>query len=130
VKKLGEKPTAAFVLSLIGAIFILINGLVVAAMFAAGGAIVGILLPGLGAMMIILGALAIVFGIIVIIGAIMINSGERNKVKIGSVLVLIFSIISLVAGGGFIIGFILCLIGSILGLVWKPAAEAPPPPPP
>jgi hypothetical protein len=130
VKNLGEKPTAAFVLSLIGAIFILINGLVVAAMFAAGGALVGILLPGLGAMMIVLGALAIVFGIIVIIGAIMINSGERNKVRIGSVLVLIFSIISLVGGGGFIIGFILCLIGSILGLVWKPAAEAPPPPPP
>lgn len=130
MKKLGEKPTAAFVLSLIGAIFILINGLLVATMFAAGGALVGILLPGLGAMMIILGALAIVFGIIVIIGAIMINSGERNKVRIGSVLVLIFSIISLVTGGGFIIGFILCLIGSILGLVWKPAVEAPPPPPP
>lgn len=127
---MGEKPTAAFVLSLIGAIFILINGLAVAAMFAAGGALVGIFLPGLGAMMMILGALAIVFGIIAIIGAIMINSGERNKVRIGSVLVLIFSIISLVGGGGFIIGFILCLIGSILGLVWKPAAEAPPPPPP
>lgn len=128
---MSEKPTAAFVLSLIGAILILINGLVVAALFTTGGALVGIILPGVGAMMIALGVLAIVFGIIVIVGAVMINSGDKSKVRTGSIIVLIFAIISLIGGGGFIIGFILCLVGSILGLVWKPpAAEAPPPPPP
>ncbi|MEM4637356.1 MAG: hypothetical protein QXE44_07725, partial [Nitrososphaerota archaeon] len=88
---------------------------------------------GFGALMIAFGVVGLVFGIIVIIGAVMINSGEPSKVRTGSILVLIFSILSLiVSGGGFIIGFILALIGSILGLVWKPSERSmyPPPPPP
>ncbi|MEM2738969.1 MAG: DUF6114 domain-containing protein, partial [Candidatus Bathyarchaeia archaeon] len=59
-------------------------------------------------------------------------SGEQGKVKTGSIIVLIFSILSLFVGGtgGFVIGFILGLVGSILGLTWKPSEETPPPPPP
>jgi len=128
-----EKPTAAFVLSLIGGILILLGGIVGAIIGIIGGAAISII-PGfgwLGGLIVILGFLGLIFGIIVIIGAVMINSGEKDKVRTGSILVLIFSILSLFVGGtgGFVIGFILGLVGSILGLTWKPA-EAPPPPPP
>ncbi len=132
--KLAEKPTAAFVLSLIGGILILLGGIFGAIIGIIGGAAMSIV-PGFGwlsGLIIALGILGLIFGIIVILGAVMINSGERGKVRTGSILVLIFSILSLFVGGtgGFIIGFILSLIGSILGLTWKPSEKAPPPPPP
>lgn len=131
---MAEKPTAAFVLSLIGGILILLGGIYGAIIGIIGGAAISIV-PGFGwlsGLIIALGILGLIFGIIVILGAVMINSGERGKVRTGSILVLIFSILSLFVGGtgGFIIGFILSLIGSILGLTWKPSEEAPPPPPP
>jgi hypothetical protein len=131
-----ERPTAAFVLSLIGGIFILIGSLIVSTLAGVvGGAMMLIpFLGGFGALLIFLGILGVILGIIIIIGAIMINSGDPSRVRIGSILVLIFSILSLfTTNGGFIVGFILALIGSILGLVWKPSerrAGAPPPPPP
>lgn len=132
--KLVEKPTAAFVLSLIAGILILLGGIYGAIVGIIGGAIIGVI-PGLGwlgGLIVALGFLGLIFGILVIVGAVMINSGERDKVKTGSIIVLIFSILSLFPGGigGFVIGFILGLVGSILGLTWKPPEEAPPPPPP
>lgn len=133
VKRLAEKPTAAFVLSLIAGVLILLGGIFGAIISIIGGAIIGVI-PGLGwlgGLIVILGLLGLIFGIIVIVGAVMINSEERDKVKTGSMIVLIFSILSLFVGGtgGFVVGFILGLIGSILGLTWKPSEEAPPPPP-
>ncbi|MEM0254322.1 MAG: hypothetical protein QXR17_03475 [Candidatus Bathyarchaeia archaeon] len=129
-----EKPTAAFALSLIAGILILLGGIFGAILGTIGGAMVGAI-PGfgwLGGLIVALGLLGLIFGILVIVGAVMINSGEQGKVKTGSIIVLIFSILSLFAGGtgGFVIGFILGLVGSILGLTWKPSEETPPPPPP
>ncbi|MEM1539412.1 MAG: DUF6114 domain-containing protein [Candidatus Bathyarchaeia archaeon] len=129
-----EKPTAAFVLSLAAGILILLGGIFGATVGIIGGTIIGVV-PGfgwLGGLIVALGFLGLIFGILVIVGAVMINSGERDKVKTGSIIVLIFSILSLFAGGtgGFVIGFILGLVGSILGLTWKPPEATPPPPPP
>jgi Na+-driven multidrug efflux pump len=56
----------------------------------------------------------LVFGIIVLVGAILMRKPE--KAKIGAILVLIFSILSIVIGGGFVIGMILGIIGGALGL--------------
>ena len=124
----------SFVLSLIAGVLILLGGIFGAIVGIIGGAMIGVI-PGLGwlgGLVIILGFLGLIFGIIVIVGAVMINSGERDRVKTGSIIVLIFSILSLFVGGtgGFIVGFILGLIGGILGLTWKPTEEAAPPPPP
>jgi len=131
---LSEKPTAAFALSLVGAIFIILGGLFSAVIGTMVGGAVGMMgFEWFGGLIIVLGILGLVFGILTLVGAIMINTGEKDKVRTGSIIVLVFSILSLFVGGtgGFIIGFILCLIGSILGLTWKPSAvEAPPPPPP
>jgi hypothetical protein len=129
---MAEKPTAAFILSLIGAILILIDGLWVAVAFSILGGL-GFMLPGfewIGGLFLIVAVVAIILGILTLIGAMMMNTTNKDKVRTGSILVLVFSIISLIGGGGFFIGFILCLIGSILGLTWKPTAAAPPPPPP
>ncbi|MEM0320720.1 MAG: hypothetical protein QW462_06460 [Candidatus Nezhaarchaeales archaeon] len=59
-------------------------------------------------------------GILIIVGAVMINSETPNKVQVGSILVIVFSVISLLVGRDFIVGFVLALIGGILSLVWKP----------
>lgn len=130
-----EKPTAAFALSLVGAVMILISGIVVALAAAAVGALIG-LIPGgggLGALVVVLGALGLIFGILALYGAIMINSGDPGKVRTGSTLVLISSIL----GGLFtfftvlgILGLVLGLVGSILGLTWKPSFPIPPVPSP
>jgi hypothetical protein len=135
--KMTEKPTAAFALSLIGGIFILLGGIV----YAAAGSWVGILGFGLGASVLVgLGVFGLICGILVILGAVWINSGEKSKVRTGSILVLIFSILSWIgSAAGFFIGFLLGLIGAILGLTWNPSTpqegppmrprEAPPVPP-
>jgi hypothetical protein len=127
-----EKPTAAFVLSLLGAIFIIIGGLVYAVIFSIIGGIFDFIgFGGLGDLITILGVLRIVWGILVLIGAIMMNSEDKGKVRTGSILVLIFSILSWFgAAGGLVIGFLLGLIGTILGLTWNPSRYEPPPPPP
>jgi hypothetical protein len=129
-----DKPTAAFALSLVGAIFIIIGGVVTMAVTSFLGGVMTLIpgFEGLGTMLIVLGLIGLVWGIITLVGAIMINSGEPSKVKTGSILVLIFSILSWFgAYGGLFIGFLLGLIGAILGLTWKPERKttAPPPPP-
>ena len=116
-----EKPTAAFVLSLIGAIFILIGGLVV----AAAGAIVAELGFAAGA---VLAGLALICGIVVLISAIMLYVRPEQKVAWG-VITIIFSIASLFfCLGGFIIGMILGIVGGALGIAWKPSPPAAPVP--
>ena len=130
---MGDKPTAAFALSLIGGILILVLAGVFALVLGTVGVGFG-MMPGMGffgALAAILGILALVFGILVIVGAVMINSGERSRVRTGGILVLIFSIVSLLAGGGFFVGFILGLVGGIVALTWKrPAVTSPPSPTP
>jgi hypothetical protein len=71
--------------------------------------------------LVVIGITGLTSSILVIVGANMINSGEVGKVRKGGILVLIFSIISLIPSyGGLVIGFILSLIGGILALTWKP----------
>lgn len=114
-----DKPTAAFVLSLLAGIFMLIDSILIITV-ASMLSLPVIPVSVHAFLIIILGIVGVIISIFVIIGAIFINSGEEGKVRTGGILVLIFSIISLfVAGGGFFIGFILGLIGGILALVWK-----------
>ncbi len=61
----------------------------------------------------------VVSGIVVLIGALMLYSRPKQAHMWGT-LVLIFSIISLVSMGGFIIGAILGIVGGALAIAWKP----------
>ncbi len=132
---MADKPTAAFVLSLIGGIFVLLGGVFqafVGAVISGIGNTNGATgVPDIGSTVAILGILGLVFGIIMILGGIMMYTKPASHTMWG-VIVLILSLISFATSslGGFFVGFLLGLIGGILGLVFKPtmAAGAMPPP--
>jgi hypothetical protein len=128
-----EKPTAAFFLSLVGGIFILLGGGVMSTlgpfwfrgMMGGYGGMMGYrsggygMMGGLGFGM--FGVLGLIFGVIVIISAFMLNSKPSEHSTWGT-LIVIFSVLSIFgsAMGGFGVGLILGLIGGILGITWKP----------
>jgi len=121
----NEKPTAAFVLSLIAGIFILINGVLLGALIGLVGLIGGAtgvypfaaLIPL--ALLSVFMAVGVIFGVLVLLGAFMVYRNPAQKTAWG-VIILVFSILSIAIGGGFIIGFILGIIGGALTLAWKP----------
>ncbi len=101
-RHIGDKPTAALVLSMIGGSFVI-----------SGGA--SQLSP-----MLARGIVGVVMGIIMVIGGFMMYS-KPTTVKLWGLIVLILSIGSWVTAiGGFGIGFLLGLIGGILGLTFQP----------
>jgi len=128
-----ERPTAAFLLSLVGGIFILLGGGVMSMFgpFGLGGMMGGYrgmigyrysgygMMGGLGFGM--FGILGLIFGVIVIISAFMLNSKPHEHSTWGT-LIVIFSVLSIFgsAMGGFGIGLILGLIGGILAITWRP----------
>ena len=123
---LSEKPTKAFTLSLIAGILIITNAVllgVVAKWF------IGIMpiLPGSSgndsAFLIDLATVGLIFGVLVLLGALMLYSKPANK-KAWGIMIVVFSIPSVVTGGGFIIGFILGIIGGKLALSGKPKMQA------
>ena len=116
------KPNTAFAFLLIGGILILIQGIIYGLIIiSAGIAIATIHGAGFfGGLLAVLGVILIIFGIILIRSALMVNTGEPNKVRSGSVISIIFGALSIFFGGGFYTGFILSIVGGILGLTWKP----------
>jgi hypothetical protein len=113
-----KKPTTAFVLSLIGGICVLAVGFAsivfgVRAYFAYLGGL-GDAIPLFG-----VGILAASFGILMMFGGIRLNSRPQEHRKWG-VVVLVFSILSWFVGAGEFIGFILGILGGVLGIEWKP----------
>ncbi len=127
---MGDKPTAAMVLSLIGGIFVVLGG----ALLAFAGSIIGSFnvtgAASASGTVLALGIVGLIMGIIMIVGAFMMYS-KPTSAKMWGVIVLILSIVSWVTAiGGFFIGFLLGLIGGILALTFKPtmAPGAMPPP--
>jgi hypothetical protein len=119
-----EKPTGAFVLSLIGGVLVVLFALVIIAIGAFGGAVLGIVGFGwLGGLVIVVGVVHLIFGVLMIVGSIQMNSGVPGNVKTWSIIVLVVSVIGLIMGAGLFIGAILGLVGAILGLVWKPSTS-------
>jgi hypothetical protein len=133
-----ERPTAAFLLSLVAGVFIILGGGMMSMLgygfmgmmdrygglggsYGRWGGMMG---PGFGMMGFafgMMGFLGLIFGVIVIISALMLNSKPQEHTTWGT-LVLIFSVISIFgsAMGGFGIGLILGIIGGILAITWKP----------
>ena len=120
-----ERPTTAFVLSLVGGVFILLSGGMMSTIGSFGfGGMMGF--GGMGGMMGwtgfgLFGILGLIFGVIVVISAIMLNSKPQEHATWGTLIVL-FSVLSIFGGamGGFGVGLILGLIGGVLALTWKP----------
>ncbi len=122
-----ERPTAAFVLLLVGGIIILIEAIILGVAAAVLGLVI-VAIPGAGlvgsGVLAAIVAVAFILAILIIVAAFKVKSGEPDTVKKWSIIALVLSIIELIFGGGFYIGSILALVGAILGLVWKPKATA------
>jgi hypothetical protein len=113
-EKVVKKAQVGFVLSLIAGIIILINAVMFVAL-ADFLDLVGAVIPAfVGDIFAGLAVVGVVFAAIVIIGAILIYI--PGKETIGGILVIIFSIFSIIVGGGFILGLVLGVIGGVLGL--------------
>ena len=102
-----KKPTAAFALSILAGIFTLVGAFV-------ASAITSLLVPGFpSSMLLIWGSIA---GVLVLVGGWLLYNNEAQR-KLGSTLVLVFSILSM-----NFIGLVLGLIGGFLGYTYKTGA--------
>lgn len=118
-------PTAAFVLTLIGGILVILDGLYTAAIAAYVSSTVLNIIPGLSAILLALGIVALLFGLIMVVGAVKMRSNPESA-RTWGIIVLIISLISIIGGGGFIFGLILGLVGGILAIVWHRPTMAQP----
>lgn len=141
-KKLAQTyrnpPTGAFILSLFGGIIILLNGLLylfVNNLLSQLPNLPGYdptTMPGIPALaaaqtvLYILAGIGIVIAAVIIYSSFMLHHTMRHHVGWG-VVILVFSLVSIVMGGGFIAGLILGVIGGILALVWRPVTMVPAP---
>jgi hypothetical protein len=126
-----ERPVASFVVSLLGGVLILGTSATVMGA-SSGGPYYGGMMGGYyyGGMMRGLGfggwffgleAIGVVSGIIVLLGAIMVYN-RTGQASTWGALTLVFSILSLLATGGFLVGAVPGAVGGILAITWKPDA--------
>ena len=116
-----EKPTAAFVLSLLaGAIIVLWGIAITGVAFALDRSGLGFA----GSDAVTIGVIEAVSGLLIVLLAILIYLEPQHHVLLGA-LILVFSIVSLVGLGGLLFGFILGLIGGSLGIAHKPKPSVP-----
>jgi hypothetical protein len=121
----GKKTTKAFYLALTAGILIITNAVllgVVAKWF------VGIMptLPGSTGndptLLMELATLGLIFGVLVLLGALMLHFKPTNN-KTWGIMIIVFSVPSVIMGGGIIIGFILGIIGGKIALSEKPSLQ-------
>lgn len=114
-----HRATLGVVFSIIGAILILLRGLVRIVSgdiiaFEGSDLVRHRFLAGIA--LNIIGGVAVVFAILILVGAYLIYSGMETT---GGLIVIIFSVLSIFVGSGWLIGLILGVIGGILALVKK-----------
>ena len=124
---MGDKPTAAFVLSLIGGVFVLLGAIVY---FFVGSffAVLLSMMANNGAIAASGGILAVaglILAVVLIIASVLAYvDPEKNKLW-GGIVIIVCSVLSWAfALVGFLVGFILALIGGILFLTWKPTTPS------
>src|SRR3989454_12272355 len=139
---LPSKPVAAFALSLVAGVFILL-GSVVMSMFALGfpgmmmggteGMQVGTGMTGsmMGGVMMnwmlgsipVLAAFGIASGIMVILGSVMLYTRSAENHLWGAI-ILAFSVVSILGSmGGLLVGLVLGMLGGILALTWTDSGK-------
>jgi hypothetical protein len=114
----SEKPTKAFTLSLIAGILIVCNAVTVG-IAATWFPWIFPTLPGSDNNATVpfanITAIGLICGALVIFGAIMLHIKPGNK-KAWGIMIIVFSIPSVITAGGFIVGFILGIIGGAKAL--------------
>lgn len=112
----SRKPNKAFILSLIAGILIIINTTLLGVATTWLPELIPTLPGSTGndtSILYQLTAIGLVFGFFVLIGAVMLHVKPVKK-RLWGVIIIVFSIPCVITGGGFIIGFILGIIGGAL----------------
>jgi hypothetical protein len=123
---IAEKPTTAYVLSLVGGIFVLLGGL----LWAVLGTLIALFTFGLGVILYTF----VIFGALIIVGANKINNDPQAR-HTWAIITIVLGTISLF-GVITALGGLFAIIGGALALTWQPSnpqptpVYAPPPPPP
>ena len=127
-------PRTASILALVGGVVIVLGGALLMAVSAfilphldytnlktptalAPGSLPALVSGVVGTM----GLFGLISGVIVLVSAIMLLTNP-SRWKTWGVLVLVFSVMSFLGLGGFIVGALLGIVGGILALRWKPPA--------
>ena len=115
----AKRAMIGFAFSLAGAILILIRGIIRIVVgdiitFSGSDIVKHRFLAGFA--LNLLGGIAVVFAVLIIVGAYLMYSGMTT---VGGMIVIIFSLLSIFVGSGWLIGLILGLVGGILGLLKK-----------
>jgi hypothetical protein len=136
MQQAGEAyPKTGAILALVGGIFIVLGGVI----FLGAAAYViphmnlsnvtvpqGLNkadLPGLiSGVLDVMGSFGLVCGAIVLVSATMLLA-KVGKRRTWGILILVFSVLSFIGLGGFVIGAILGIAGGVLALRWKPPAS-------
>ena len=128
-------PKTASILALVGGILIILGGILFMAVSAfilphldytnltTPPRLTSASMPGLVSGIVgVMGLFGLVSGVIVLLSAVMLltNPGQRRT---WGVLTLVFSVLSFIGLGGFIVGAILGIVGGILTLRWKPPTQ-------
>ena len=128
-------PKTASILALVGGILILLGGVVFVAVslfilphlsyanLTTPSGLNSASIPGLVSGIVgVMGLFGLVSGVVVLISAVMLlaNMGQHRT---WGVLILVFSVLSFVGLGGFVVGAILGIVGGILTLRWKPPTQ-------
>ncbi len=113
-QKRMKKPKIAFIMLLIGGILVFL----LSVMTLIGAAFGALIVPALSGAASLSGSLGFISGIFMMLSAVGIYTSAGPKIQQWSVVGLVFTIVSIANLGGFGIGFILGLIGSIMGLTY------------
>jgi uncharacterized protein (DUF2062 family) len=119
---LSERPSKSFTLSLTAGILIVCNAVAVGAA-ATWFPWIFPVLPGsdnnASVPFASIAAIGLICGALVLFGAIMLHTKFENR-KVWGIVIIASSIPSVITGGGFIVGFILGIMGGAKAIRWKP----------
>jgi Family of unknown function (DUF6114) len=116
------KPVAAFVISLVAGILILLGGgFEIWAGYLVDQAVITF---GVGDLFLVLGAVGVGLGVLIVGLSVALFLHPRYHRVLG-ILILVLALLSSVAYWGFLVGLILGVVGGVLAIVWDPSRSVP-----
>jgi len=120
-----ERPYAAFVLSLVGGVLILVGGLLGLTWLGwpmwgwwGMGMMGGMKWGWMPGFLLVFSAVGIVSGAAIVTAAYKLYN-KPSQAQTWGTIVLVFAAVSLLSAGGFIIGALLGIVGGLLALTWR-----------